>query len=299
MKSITGRIPPIFIAIASQVLALVIVFPLAIWIGQTMRVAVPILGVLIVQGLAAALISHFAGLARWWVVLQVVLPPAGLALHQSSLPAWAYLVAFLLLVAVFWNTYGERVPLYLTNKRTIDALDGLIPKDRPIRFIDIGCGIASVPSPLARRHPGSEFIGVESAPLPFVIGALRLWVAGRKNARLIFGSMWEHDLAPYDIAYCFLSPAPMQAIFDKARKEMAAGTLLISNSFLVPDTPPEQTIEVGGFPPDQAPSLAHAGRPGNTAGRRRKYRRRRRAAGSKLNAILTSSPDHEGLHGLP
>ena len=209
-----------------------------------MRLAIPILGVLIIQGIAAALISHFARLARWWIVLQVVLPPAGLALHQSSLPAWAYLLAFLLLVAVFWNSFGERVPLYLTNSRTIDALDGLLPKDRPIRFIDIGCGVASVLGPLARRHPDSEFVGVELAPLPFVIGALRLWIMGRRNARLIFGAMWEHDLAPYDIAYCFLSPAPMSAIFDKANKEMAAGTLFISNSFMVPGIAPGQTIKV-------------------------------------------------------
>jgi hypothetical protein len=239
-----GRIPPIFIAIASQIIALVIVFPSAIWIGHVMNLAVPILGVLIIQGIAAALISQFAGLARWWIVLQVVLPPAGLALHQSSLPAWAYLVAFLLLVAVFWNTFGERVPLYLTNRPTIDAIDGLLPKDRPIRFIDIGCGVASVLGPLARRHPDSEFVGMESAPLPFVIGALRLWIMGRRNARLIFGSMWEHDLTPYDVAYCFLSPAPMPTIFDKANKEMAAGTLFISNSFMVPGVAPHQTLQV-------------------------------------------------------
>jgi len=239
-----GRIPPIFIAIASQIIALVIVLPSAIWIGRIMSLAVPILGVLIVQGIAAALISQFAGLARWWIVLQVALPPAGLALHQSSLPAWAYLTVFLLLVAVFWNTFGERVPLYLTNRPTIDAIDGLLPKDRPIRFIDIGCGVASVLGPLARRHPDSEFIGVESAPLPFVIGALRLWIMGRRNARLIFGSMWDHDLAPYDVAYCFLSPAPMPTIFDKASKEMAAGTLFISNSFMVPDVAPHQTLQV-------------------------------------------------------
>ena len=244
MTPLLGRIPPIFIAIASQIIALVVVFPMAIWIGHVMRVAIPILGVLIIQGIAAALISHFAKLARWWIILQVVLPPAGLALYESSLPAWAYLMAFLLLVAVFWNTFGERVPLYLTNSRTIDALDGLLPKDRPIRFIDIGCGVASVLGPLARRHPDSEFVGVESAPLPFVIGALRLWIMGRRNARLIFGPMWEHDLAPYDVAYCFLSPAPMPAIFDKASKEMAAGALFISNSFMVPGVTPHQTIQV-------------------------------------------------------
>ena len=243
--SLFDRIPPIFLAVAAQVVALIIVWPAAAWIGGAMRTGVPLLGVLIVQGIAAALISHFFGLARWWLVLQVALPPAGLALHQSSTPAWVYLAIVVLLAAVFWNTIGERVPLYLTNRRTIDAIDALLPKAETFRFIDIGCGVASVLGPLSRRHPVAEFVGIESAPLPYALGGLRLWLANRRNARLDFGSMWDQSLAEYDIAYCFLSPAPMAALYEKARTEMKPGALLISNSFEVPGHAPDEVVAVG------------------------------------------------------
>jgi hypothetical protein len=243
--SLFGRIPPVFLAVAAQVMALVVVWPVAVWIGGAMQLGVPLLGVLIVQGVAAALISHFLGLARWWLVLQVALPPAGLALHQSSTPAWVYLAIVILLAAVFWNTVGERVPLYLTNRRTVDVIDALLPKSETFRFIDIGCGLASVLGPLSRRHPAAEFVGVESAPLPFALGSLRLWLANRRNARLDFVSMWDHSLADYDVAYCFLSPAPMEALYEKARTEMKPGAFLISNSFDVPGHAPDDVVEVG------------------------------------------------------
>jgi hypothetical protein len=243
--SFFDRIPPIFLAVAAQIIALIIVWPAAIWIGGTMRVGVPLLGVLIVQGVAAALISHFIGLARWWLVLQIALPPAGLALHQSSTPAWVYLAVVVLLAVVFWNTLGERVPLYLTNRRTIDAIDALLPKAQTFRFVDIGCGLASLLGPLSRRHPEAEFVGIESAPLPYALASLRLWLANRRNARIDFGSLWDRSLADYDIAYCFLSPAPMAALYEKAKAEMKSGALLISNSFEVPDHAPDDIIEVG------------------------------------------------------
>jgi hypothetical protein len=238
------RVPPIFLAVTAQVIALVIVWPAAIWIGYASGFAVPVLGILVVQGVAAALISHFARLARWWLVLQVALPPAGLALHESSVPAWIYLAIVVGLAAVFWNALGERVPLYLTNHRTVDAIDSLLPKGKTFRFIDIGCGIASVLSPLARRHPEAEFVGVESAPLPYVLGVIRLWIVNRQNARLDFVSLWDQSLADYDIVYCFLSPAPMAAVFEKAAAELKPGSLLVSNSFLVPGHAPDETVAV-------------------------------------------------------
>jgi hypothetical protein len=254
------RVPPIFLAVMSQVIALVIVWPAAVWIGYGIGYSIPILGILIVQGIAAALISHFAGLARWWLVLQIALPPAGLALHQSSVPAWVYLAIVVLLAAVFWNTLSERVPLYLTNRRTVDAIDALLPKGRTFRFADIGCGIASVLGPLARRHPAAEFVGVESAPLPYGLGALRLWIVNRRNARIDFVSLWDHSLADYDVVYCFLSPAPMAALFEKATAEMKPGSLFVSNSFLVPGHTPQDTVAVD----DRRQTKLHLWRIGGT-----------------------------------
>ena len=42
----------------------------------------------------------------------------------------------------------------------------------------------------------------------------------------------------------FLSPAPMERLFAKAKAEMKPGSLFISNSFHVPNEPPTRIVEL-------------------------------------------------------
>ena len=73
---------------------------------------------------------------------------------------------------------------------------------------------------------------------------LRLRFGGAPNVHLRYGDFRSLDLAPYDVVYCFLSPVPMPALYEKARLEMTAGSLLISNSFAVPDHPADEVIDI-------------------------------------------------------
>jgi len=81
---------------------------------------------------------------------------------------------------------------------------------------------------------------VESAPAPFLVSWLRLM--HKPNARVRFGDMWREDLARYDVIYAFLSPSPMPDLWRKAQAEMRPGSLLISNSFEIPDITPARTL---------------------------------------------------------
>ena len=202
----------------------------------------PIWLLLAVQGAVAAALGYLAGLAWWWTPLHLALPPAVLLAQAAELPVWIYPVGFALLVLVFWNSASDRVPLYLTNRRTWQAVLDLLPRDRPIDFIDLGSGIGGVELYLAGRRPDSRFTGVESAPMPFAIAWLR-WLIGRPaNLRFRYGDLWSLDLSEYDVVYCFLSPEPMPRLFEKARSEMRPGSLLISNSFQVPGAPADDVV---------------------------------------------------------
>ena len=53
------------------------------------------------------------------------------------------------------------------------------------------------------------------------------------------GSLWNLPLGEYRVVYAFLSPAPMQALWAKAQREMKPGTILISNTFRIPGVVPE------------------------------------------------------------
>lgn len=198
--------------------------------------------ILLCQGAAAAAIGAALGLRKHWLPVQLLLP-VGLA-FGAALPSWIYFLAFAAIALTFWNSPTERVPLYLTNRATIDALAGLMDRTGAKSLADLGSGTGTVVLGLARARPDFRIEGVESAPPVLAVSALRRLAARLSNAAFRLGSLWNTDLAPYDMVYCFLSPAPMPRLYEKAMREMRPGTFLVSNSFLVPGVEAEETIVV-------------------------------------------------------
>ena len=195
------------------------------------------------QGLLAASFGQWLGLSRSWWWLNLAFVPALLLSSGASLPSWVFLGAFLLILLLNWNSIGERVPLYLSGARCRRELAALLARQAAeFRFVDLGCGPAGSLLQLARQFPRAQFVGVETAPLSFAIAWLRC--LAQDNCRIRYESLWRTDLAGFDVAYCFLSPAPMAALWEKARGQMAAGAWLISNSFEVPGVPADELIEL-------------------------------------------------------
>ena len=200
---------------------------------------------LAVQCAVAASVGRALGLAPWWIALNGGFPVIVTGAAAVSLdPLW-YLAAFLMMVAFYWSTFRTQVPLFLSNRGAIEALARLLPQDRAVRLLDVGCGTGTVLAGLAGLRPADQLEGVEIAPMPYAIARLR---AKLSNAR--FGvsrlDLWSEDLASYDVVYAFLSPVPMPALWQKVRAEMRPGSLFVSNTFDVPGVPPETVITLDG-----------------------------------------------------
>lgn len=192
----------------------------------------------------------FASVSRqpwWWRLMHAAFLPLGWAVSQLAIdPGW-FLLAFIALLLIYRGAVTEQVPLYLTNRQTVEELGRLIA-DRPgVRFLDIGAGVGSTLLPLAAARPDGCFTGVENAPLTWLAGRLRC--VGHRNVDWRWGDLWHTDLGDFDVVYAFLSPAPMAALWEKARSEMKPGSLLVSNSFPVPDQAATQTVNVACTPP--------------------------------------------------
>ncbi|WIM05306.1 MAG: tRNA (guanine-N(7)-)-methyltransferase [Candidatus Nitricoxidivorans perseverans] len=155
-------------------------------------------------------------------------------------PGW-YLAAFVLLLLVFWRTDKSRVPIFLTNATTADAVATLLPRS-PCRFIDLGCGDGGLLRRLARARPDCDFLGIEHAPLPWLWA--KLAALGLPNCHIRHGNFWRRHLGQFDVVYAFLSPAPMPRLWVKAQGEMRPDALLISNSFPAPGAEPVRVVEV-------------------------------------------------------
>lgn len=197
------------------------------------------------EAVLAVLGGAALGLAPWWFVINAVFVPclAG-ALTVDVAPAWA-LGAFTAMMLVYWSVARTQVPLFLSSDTAISALLQVLPSKPQPRFIDIGCGTGQVIARLARHRRDGRFDGIECAPLPWLIAWLRsLGTGARCSVRQ--GDLWQQDLTQYDVVYAYLSPVPMARLWQKARRELRPGTLLISNSFEVPGVIADEIIDLGG-----------------------------------------------------
>lgn len=231
-----ARTPPLLIALLAQLMAVAAVLPLA----QAEALPLPAWAL---HGVTAAAASAMLGLPSWWLLINLSFVPAALWLCAAELdPAW-FLVAFAAMVAVFWTTYRSRVPLYLSGRSACDALADLLPQERAFHLVDLGCGFGGVLDRLSRRFAQGRFRGVEIAPLPAWIASLRARCGARFEVTR--GDFFSLDLSECDVIYAFLSPAAMEALWAKIKREARPSTLFISNSFGVPGVEPHQLVPLG------------------------------------------------------
>lgn len=230
-------IPPLRAAMLAQVFGALIALGLIALLYRKL-LAIP-LAVACLQGVCAAFVSRKLEAPPWWQPIHLAfMPLAVLASGLDIAPGW-YFGAFALLLLVFWRTDRSRVPLYLSNRTAALAVANLMPPE-PCRVVDLGCGNGALVRLLARRRADCSFLGIEHAPLPWLWA--RLSTLGMSNCRIEYGDFWRLSMAEFGVIYAFLSPAPMPRLWAKARAESRPGTLLISNSFGIPDASPSRTI---------------------------------------------------------
>ncbi len=237
--SLLRRLPPILRALLAQALAFAVLVALA-----RLGLRFPPLVWVLLQAVLAVFLSRWLELSPRWVFMQAALPFLVRALWGTPIPAWVYLVLFLGLVLIFGGGLLSRVPLYHASEDAWEKLETLVPDQPGSRLVDLGCGFGGPVAHLAKVRPDGVFVGVEASPLTWLVAWLRC--LPRANAHIRLGSLWRTDLAAFDVAYAFLSPVPMPALWAKVRREMRPGTRFISHSFEVPGETPHRVLPVKG-----------------------------------------------------
>jgi len=237
-------------ALLIQGISLLVILLITAGIAAAVDISPPVALAVLLQGSLAAVLSYWRGLARWWLFIQFLFPVAAVAMQLLHLPPVLYLAAFLLLLGLYWTTFRTQVPFYPSSLAAWNAVAALLPQERTIRFVDIGSGIGGLVLNLAGQRPDSEFIGIELAPLAWLISWLRARIGGSRG-RFIRGDYARLDLAQYDVVFAYLSPVAMPDLWRKARAEMRPGTLLLSYEFIIPDASPQ----IATFPASEGPAL--------------------------------------------
>lgn len=193
---------------------------------------------------AASLLLLAAGAwahAQTWRRLIVLLGvPLALLLNGAPVPAWAWALGALLLLALYPWWLWRDAPLFHTPADAFDALPPLLPLADGTRLLDAGCGSGAALRAWARAYPQLKLNGVEAS------WPLRLWARWRcPQARIRGGDFWAEDWSAYELVYLFQRPETMASALDKARRELRAGGHLVSLDFPLPGVAPLHELPAG------------------------------------------------------
>lgn len=247
------RIPAIR-ALFAQVVAFAVVLLLAVALPPLAGIELSIALAALVQGVIAAILARALRLAPWWMAIQFCFPIAVMASNAIQLPPSLYLVAFLLLLVLFWSTFRTQVPFYPSNVAVWRAVAELLPAGRSgvrkMRIADVGSGFGGMVMYLSRLRQDSEVVGIELAPLPWLCSLLRGRLSGSAG-KFVRGDYEGVDFGDFDVVFAYLSPAAMPGLWQKARAEMRSGSLLFSYEFAIPGVEPDLVVH----PMEAGPAL--------------------------------------------
>jgi SAM-dependent methyltransferase len=199
----------------------------------------------LLQALGAALLGRRWSLGPYWTLFQLALPLLVYWQAGHSVPLWVYPALLAALFLIYGGGMFTRVPLYNSRRSAWRALADLVPGDKDVFFVDLGAGLGGPLAYIARHRPHARLLGVEASPLVWLVGWART-LRFAPRCRFRFGSIWKADLRGADVVFAFLSPAPMPALWAKARREMRPGSLLVSHSFEAPGQAPELRTPLPG-----------------------------------------------------
>lgn len=204
--------------------------------------ALPRVLLLLIQGIIAVALARIIRLAIWWQWILLLFPLAIWLTLQLDISPSLFFGGFILFALMYWSVFLTQVPYFPSGKSAGDAVAGLIDPQKPLKIIEIGSGLGGFSLRLAKLHPKSSYLGIEIAPLPFLISLIRSKYQ-RSTVLFKLGNYEKVDLAQFDLVFAYLSPAAMPQLYEQCRAQMKVGSILVSHEFIVPGVEPSGTLK--------------------------------------------------------
>ncbi len=185
------------------------------------------------QAVWGVVLSAWLRLPVWWLAINAGFPAA---LHGAAALQWPpelFLFAWLALLLVYWTTFSTRVPLYASGPAVWRLMARCLPSGPGARVVDLGSGLGGLALHLARQPGAPSVLGLELAPLPWLLSRCRArW--RRSSCRFLRQDYRRHDLAAYDLVLAYLSPAAMPSLWQQLVAQLKPGACFISCEFVFP-----------------------------------------------------------------
>lgn len=244
---------PATLALLIQVIALLTTWGVAQGMTTIVQLAhlsdfqqIPILALVALQSVTAWAYAYKAKMANWWLRIHFTFPIALYITFLFNLNNAIFLTGFIVSVLLYWTVFKTQVPFYPSRPAVWRTVDQFIQHQfrklqQPINIIEIGSGLGDFSMYLDNRSHLYQVKGIEVAPLPWLISYCRAQLK-KSNVCFTLGNYDNIDFAEHHVVFAYLSPAAMPALWEKASREMRAGSLLISLEFDIPGVKPYQVI---------------------------------------------------------
>ena len=158
-----------------------------------------------------------------------------------------FLLVLLVLIITIYSIYTlvpvlffHSAPYIRSNKARINTMLELADIKPGMRVIDIGSGDGEICLHAAKR--GANALGIELNPFLVLLSRIRSRTLGVSHqTRFVSKNFWQFKLPiETDVVLCYLRPHVMQELWPKLIADLHPGTIIISNSFYIPQVEPEK-----------------------------------------------------------
>lgn len=244
----TAVMPPAVLALFVQFFSFVFCLILFIFAGFDFLYSATVYFFIAIQAAVAAFFSFLLDMDWWWWPIQFLFPVLVVIFAFSGISPFYYLIAFLFFALLYWSTFRTQVPYYPSTSSLLPIILDMFPPEKSMNFIDIGSGLGGLLIELSRVKKNSFFYGIEIAPLPWFISVLRGRIC-KDKVQFTFGNYENINFHKYDIVFAYLSPVAMPDLWNKAKKEMRTGSILLSYEFIIPNVEPDLCVNLNSNDP--------------------------------------------------
>ena len=150
------------------------------------------------------------------------------------------LIAIVFLTLLFIGGLSA-APYVPTKKKQLQLLLKNINIQPGQTVYDLGCGTGSVLLPLARAFPEANFIGIELAPIPWLIAKIKSFKL--KNAKITLRNIFKVELKDSDVIFIFLLEDSYPKLIKKLSREVKDDCLIITEAWPLRDIEPTKLVK--------------------------------------------------------
>ena len=183
--------------------------------------------------IAAAFISYWIGLPKWWCWINALFPIMIGIFQSFNWSSSIFLVGFLILTLFYWTNFLTRVPYYPSTEVVWSEISDLLPSDQAVNVLEIGSGFGGFCLFIKKQKPDATVVGVELSPIIWFYSRIRQ-LALKIDCQFLRQDYRRMNFSQQDLIFAFLSPAAMPSLYLQAKKQMKRGAILASYCFEIP-----------------------------------------------------------------